>query len=225
MRRTHGSGLHALCYGVAVIALVLGLTTIVAADVRPQERTTVYASWAYDVADDRYLVGASSNVFFATILSVEPGPLIVALDDEDPSVEDGPADVTPQTLYTVRAVGDIKGVISSLAYAPNVFQVLQAGGYDDTGELVLFEGDTLMSVGSTHLLVTRRYQPWPDVERPGMSSTEFCTVCAADLALYHLIAPGFDHKPAGTPEQRAALATQYQDAYANEIDPVPLIED
>ena len=40
-----------------------------------------------------------------------------------------------------------------------------------------------------------------------------------------MIAPGYDHKPADTSEQRAALQTQYQAAYSNQVDPIPLIED
>ena len=115
------------------------------ADSRPRTQTTVYASWAYDVADDSNLVGAATHVFFATVLSSEPGPPIVTTEGDDPSGRI--IDVTPQTLYDVRAVGDIKGNISTLTYAPNTFTVLQAGGYDDSGNLVLFEGDSLMTVG------------------------------------------------------------------------------
>lgn len=136
-------------------------------------------------------------------------------------------DVTPRTIYEVRAVGDIKGDISSVPYAPNVFKVLQVGGYDENGSMVLFEGDSLMAVGSTYLLVARRYRI--DDEGAFLSTGESGALCAYcypfDLSVYQLIAPGYDHKPADTPEQRAALQSQYGAAYANQADPITLIED
>ena len=211
---------------VAVTTLAMGLVTALVADDRQRGHTTVYPAWAYDVEDDRYLVGAASDVFFATVLASHPGPPLLALPGGDPSVDDGVVDISPQTLYEVRAVGDIKGILSTLGYAPNVFLVIQAGGLDEAGELVLFENDSLLEVGKTYLLVARR-APNPSnlADLPVLTSGLFCTVCTGDVTTYTLFAPRHDHYAADTPAERATLTTEYQDAYTNQVDPIPLVEE
>lgn len=210
---------------VAVLAVAVGVAGAVVSDANTREPVTVFPAWAYDVADDRYLVGAATHVFFGTVLNAAPGPPIVSLGDGDPTVDGGEPDLTPQTMYAVRAVGDIKGDLSTLTYTPNIFRLVQVGGYDQDGDLVLFEGDSLMTVGSTYLLVARRDAGYVG---PPMSATtaELCLLCPNELAVtYFLFAPGFDHKPADDPQERAALTTRYNDAHSNQIDPIPLIEE
>lgn len=75
--------------------------------------------------------------------------------------------------------------------------------------------------------MARRYRiDDPEAFTTSGTSGALCAYCYPfDLSVYQMIAPGYDHKPADTPEQRAALQSQYQNAYANQVDPVPLIED
>lgn len=107
----------------------------------------------------------------------------------------------PQTAYTVLPVGDIKGNL----LAP--VTVIQFGGIDTDATLMLLEEDSLMSVGSTYLLIASASPYNEESEKAG------------GQGVYFLVAPGFDHPVADSEAARQQLQSRYSDAYANEVDP------
>lgn len=153
-----------------------------------------HGSWAFDLEDDRLLVGFSDNVFFGQVLaSVPAAPFIPEGGSPDESF--------PQTAYSVLPIGNIKGHLA----AP--VTVLQLGGIDTDGTLVLLEEDALMAVGSTYLLITEASPANVESEKAGGQGVHF------------LVAPGFDHPVANSGAARQQLQGRFGDAYANEVDP------
>lgn len=100
----------------------------------------VYASWAYDVTDDRLLVGAAANVFIGEVLAAEGGSPSGATDGDEGY---------PTTIYSVQPLQQIKGSL------PSTVTVTQFGGYAPDGSLRFFENDGLLAAGMTYLFVTR----------------------------------------------------------------------
>lgn len=135
-------GFHLWTLTVAAF-LVSGFAALWAGDTRPTAGSApIYAhpSWAYDVSDDRYLVGAASNVFTGVVLSKDVGA---------PEVPDGDVDAGyPTTLAKVHVHDNIKGVLSGTVI------VSQLGGRHTDGSVLLFEGDTLLMVGQEYLFIT-----------------------------------------------------------------------
>lgn len=150
-------------------------------------------SWGFDVEDDRLLVGFADNVFFGQVQATWPVP--VGVDD----------DADPHTAYSVLPVSDIKGDL------PGPITVMQLGGIQEDGTLMLMEGDSVLSVGGTYLLLTRS---------PRAESGEV----VPDPPAHYLIAPGYDHLRASTPAQVEELTTRFATAYAQEIDPIELLQ-
>ncbi len=158
-----------------------------------------HGSWAFDLADDRLLVGFADNVFFGQILASAPAAPFIP--------EGGSLDESfPRTAYTVLPAGDIKGDL----VAP--VTVIQFGGIDTDGTLMLLEDDTLMSVGSTYLLIASASAASVESEKAG------------GQGIYFLVAPGFDHPVANSAAARQQLQSRYSDAYANEVDPRLVID-
>lgn len=83
---------------------------------------------------------------------------------------------------------------------------------DADGTLMLLEDDSLMSVGSTYLLITEASQGNVDSEKVGSQG------------VYLLVAPGFDHPVANSEAARQELQRRFSDAYANEVDPRLIID-
>lgn len=220
----------------AALAVAVPFGLLAAADsassylLHPSE---LVASWAYDLTDDRRVVGAADYVFFGMVLSSEPAPPMLA-----EQADEGDAPWFPRTAYLVRAVSDIKGDLSTRTGttgggAANEYTVLQFGGVGPTGELEFFEGDAFLEVGVTYLLITRAVVTTPGDQQPcplgpclgqtGAVSSSACTVLCVFLfdhpPAVAMIAPGFDSARANNASDRAALATRYGAAYQNEILP------
>lgn len=178
------------------LALGLGFMGLLGGDsTQPLAETTsrAHGSWAFDLEDDRLLVGFSDNVFFAQVLSAAPMTPQTQADG-------APEDEFPQTSYSVLPLSSIKGEL----LAP--ITVIQTGGIDVDGTVVLLEGDSLMVVGATYLLVTQSF-----LEDGAVPSD-------AEL-VHYLVAPGFDHPAAATEAEVQALTSRFAAAYEQELDP------
>ncbi len=193
-----------LSSAVILSALALGIAATLRADL-PTQRDTVHrshGSWAYDVTNDTRLVGSASNVFFGTVVSMEP-----AL----PLVSDSDVEVTyPQTAYTVVPDGNVKGYLT----VPVI--VIQMGGIHTDGTTHLFDGDSLLAVGSSYLFVTRGVLGQPEEYVPASSAS---AQPIHEHEIYALIAPGHDHHLVTSTAGRHALQTRFGEAYANQVDP------
>lgn len=198
-RRSRRSGMASMVWSSVIgLSLILGLAGAVARDTPSAGAPQVSwgrGSWAYDVSDDTRLVGSSSNVFFGTVLSSEPALPLIA--DSDPTA------MYPRTAYTVQPESNIKGQLT----AP--VTVIQLGGIDTDGTVRLMEGDSLLSVGFSYLLVTRAIQDLPEtyVSR------------AEGPSIYALIAPGYDHDRIDSTAERTQLESRFEAARQNEADP------
>lgn len=92
---------------------------------------------AFDVTDDRLLVGFADNVFVGRVTK-----------NVGPESSAGPG--VPYTLFSVEVLENVKGNLDG------GITVAQAGGYDPAaGCVVLMEGDELLNPGQEILFVTR----------------------------------------------------------------------
>lgn len=99
---------------------------------------TLWGTWAYDVSDDRLLVGHSTHVFV--------GEVLAQTDDVSRPESDSyhaPEHPLPTTSYRVRVGEIVKGSLGGEVV------VVQSG--DDEA---MFEGDAPLEIGSTYLFVT-----------------------------------------------------------------------
>jgi len=107
----------------------------------------INADFAFNVSDDRELVGFADNVFI--------GKVIAQTGDKPntPPAEAGNVSgFSPQTQFSVEVLENIKGNLNG------IITVSQYGGYEEKGgvnELHLIEGDKLLEPGKTHLFATR----------------------------------------------------------------------
>lgn len=193
-----GRRLHFARFAEASItlSLIIGFAGLVGGDSATTTTAVsrAHGSWAFDLEDDRLLVGFADNVFFGRVLSSTPAAPFIP---EGGSLEES----FPQTSYIVLPTGDIKG------HLVGPVTVLQLGGIDTDGTLMLLEDDSLMSVGATYLLITETSDVNIDSEHAG------------GQGVYSLVAPGYDHPVAATESARQQLQSRYGDAYANEVDP------
>ena len=94
--------------------------------------------WAFDVANDRRLVGAANNVFIGKVLrKADSEP--VSIDDTDGG----------RTNFAVAVEDNLKGRLSGEVL------VSQSGGMTADGELIVIEGDGPLEPGQAYLFVTR----------------------------------------------------------------------
>lgn len=196
----------------------------------PVSAGSLHASWAFDVADDRYIVGASDFVFFGEILAATPGPPLTPdlADDTD-------APWFPQTAYVVRALSDIKGDLSTRTGTEGEYTMLQAGGIGPAGSEEYFDEDGALQVGATYLLITELGIKTLDPKTPcGLGPCfaapaeycrepvdPFCSFLLGHPLTLYLIAPGYDHNLVDDATEQAALVVRYTSAYQNEIVPTP----
>lgn len=115
-------------------------------------------SYAFDVTDERQLVGDADNVFIGRVLE--------KVGEEGAPVSGPGGVVFPQTQFAVQVQENIKGDLAG------VVTVTQAGGRArEGGDVVLFEGDPLLEHGQEVLLVTKYDQAngWHTVTTPGFA--------------------------------------------------------
>lgn len=128
-------------------------------------------SYAFDVDDDRKLVGTADHVFIGRVLR--------KVGDEGQPTSDSEMDLE-QTQFAVEVLENIKGNLSGIA------TVNQDGGYaeyrankdypeygvrkgDRVRELILVDGDPLLKPGREYLLVTTfsSQRDWLQIGAPG----------------------------------------------------------
>lgn len=140
-RSSHLRVLSGLLAGAMLLyaggALLVGGTQP-ADDAPPSDVLHSYATWAYDVTDDRLLVGHSDHVFTG---------LVVEIVDETVGMGEDFGDDFPSTTYVIQPIHNIKGHLSGAV------RVVQHGGYDEANVLNLVEGDQLLMEGATELFV------------------------------------------------------------------------
>jgi hypothetical protein len=200
--------------------LVLGFLMLLKGDAMTSPFSVIHASFGADVTDDRILVGSADFVFFGEVLSVHPGPELLSLPARDTSADAGESheltgpSTLPQSLYVVRPMAALKGGGPGPLQESRV-ALMQPGGFGNSGELVLFEGDSLLSVGQVYLLFANFYSA---VDRCDVGSS-----CPAELvpstAPLTLIAPGYDHKSAPDSGAWLRLEQRFRDALDHQIDP------
>jgi len=99
---------------------------------------------AFNVTDDRELVGFADNVFI--------GKVIAQTGNKSNTAPAGKVGFSPQTQFSVEVLENIKGNLSGIII------VSQYGGYKEKNginRLVLMDGDELLEPGNPHLFATR----------------------------------------------------------------------
>ncbi len=102
---------------------------------------------AFNVTDDRELVGFADNVFIGKVIAQTGNKA----NTPPPEAGDTPG-FSPQTQFSVEVLENIKGNLSG------IITVSQHGGYEEkngVNRLVLMDGDKLLEPGKTHLFATR----------------------------------------------------------------------
>lgn len=148
----------------------------------------LWGAWAYDVSDDRLLVGGATDVFIGTV-DRQAGevdvPVVGALPGEAPS----------RVAWQVTTESAIKGDPG------HHVTVIQQAGYDQEGNVMLFEGDSLLVPGETYLFVTH-----------------------GGDGDYTLMAPGFDHYRVKGDASLRSLTERFEAAEASQVDPWSVID-
>lgn len=104
---------------------------------RPRCEGGAIVDHAFDVTDDRLLVGFANNVFVGRVA-------------EKAGAEGSAGLGLPYTLFSVEILENVKGNLDGAV------TVAQAGGYDPAaGCVMLMEGDPLLKPGQEVLFVTR----------------------------------------------------------------------
>lgn len=104
---------------------------------RPRCDGVAIVDHAFDVTDDRMLVGFADNVFVGRVA-------------EKVGAEGSTGPDMPYTLFFVEVLENVKGNLDGTV------AVAQAGGYDPAaGCVMLMDGDPLLKPGQEVLLVTR----------------------------------------------------------------------
>lgn len=154
--------------GLAVAGVAALATVGVARDL-PQASPSpavyvVHPSYAYDVRDDRVLVGASEYVFLGEVLA-QVGTEGVPTSDPEYQI--------PQTQFSVKVLEQIKGEL------PDEVVVSQGSGIDETtGNLLLLDGDPLLQPGEIVLFAAN-----PDINVDGwytISAGPYAAIRAKD---------------------------------------------
>lgn len=139
-------------------------------------------------SDYTQLVGGATDVFVGTVRS--------QLDDIEIQVEGSVPTETPNRIaWSVTTDSAIKGDPGRDVI------VIQQAGYDQEGNVMLFEGDSLLVPGETYLFVTHRASGG-----------------------YTLMAPGFDHYRVKGDASLNALTERFIDAKGSQIDPWSVID-
>lgn len=168
------------------------------------------ASYAFDVMDERKLVGSADNVFLGHVvreLGTEEIPRSGPGHEAPPQEVEAPR--TPRTEFSVEVLRNVKGNLSGTV------TVSQTGGWveytaqgryledgiqpgDRVRELAIREGDSLLEPGDVYLFVTGHNE---------------------EGSYHQITAPGHGNVPANSPQKRAVLIERFTEAGANQIDP------
>lgn len=128
--------------------------------------------------------------------------------------------------------GDLSTRTSTTGPGPgNTYTILQAGGVGPDGIPEFFEGDGLLEIGTTHLMITVAGVKTPEDQTDrcplgpcfaemapnGMMCGPLCLFMWEHPLAMFLAAPGYDHDLVDSAADQAALQTRYGTAYQNEI--------
>lgn len=114
----------------------------------------LWGAWAYDVSDDRLLVGGATDVFVGTVERQVAGI--------DVSVDGALPGETPSRIaWLVTTESAVKGDPG------HEVVLIQQAGYDQEGKLMLFEDDSLLDRGETYLFVTHKSRDGYTLMAPG----------------------------------------------------------
>jgi len=98
----------------------------------------------------------------------------------------------PVSIFEVEVMENIKGEVAG------VVTVMQDGGYNIQGELVLVDGVPLLTEGADYVLATHD----------------------GTLGVYHLVAPRFDHDEVTASSEGVDIIQEWRDAY---VDMIPFV--
>ena len=149
---------------------------------------------AFDVSDERKLVGFADNVFVGRVkdeVGIEPITGAIQPDADGP---EGPTPSIPQTQFSVEVLDNVKGQLDGVVI------VSQTGGrVPGENAVSLLERDPLLRSGETVLFATRFVS--------GEGWHQITTANYADIRL-------------GGPEERARLVKRFENAKSDQIDPL-----
>lgn len=114
----------------------------------------LWGAWAFDVSDDRLLVGGATDVFVGTVQRQVDGVAV-------PVVSASPEYIPTDIAWSVTTESAIKGDPG------REIVVVQQARYNQEGGLMLFEGDSLLERGETYLFVRRRTSDGYMLAAPG----------------------------------------------------------
>jgi hypothetical protein len=153
--------------------------------------STMDPVFAFDIFDQKQLVGASENVFVGTVASTLGSQTLSGY---------------PSTQFAVDVVSNLKGELAGSVV------VNQPGGIDtETNELVLFEDDALLEVGKSYILVS---------EYNTDNGWHTITPIAGHIELTDTEAEAVENAPNARGASLPPAVLQMQDSIAQEVNPL-----
>lgn len=170
-----------------IISIILGLFIVLFTvscnkENIDNESKVIYmrGDFAVDVDSPYELVGYSDYYFIGEVISQKGTEYRDPIDVE---TENGTEEVTsPYTNYEIKVIKNIKG---NLPMNKNI-TITKAGGLSETGDLVLYEKDSLLDVGQVYVM-TASAQPDGSLLVSGPNSSEIfaqITTQSSDTDVY-----------------------------------------